>query len=101
MVTGEWSGHYELDSSRIAFTVFVNLNSDQNIIEVSNPPLSGLAEYEEYRFCPAGAFHFKKNLSFGYFEFDGVPISNSIRETLVVSVGDVQKTGNFFIERVK
>ncbi|MCW5912465.1 MAG: hypothetical protein KIT62_15460 [Cyclobacteriaceae bacterium] len=99
MVKGEWYGHYELDDGKTAFTVSVDFDADSNFVEVSNPPLKGNVAHEEYRFCGAGSFHFKKVVPGGYFEFDGVPQKNSINGTLVVLVGNVKKTGKFFIEK--
>ena len=99
MVKGDWQGHYELGDRKTDFTVSIDFDSKSNYVEVSNPPLEGNAENEEYRFCGAGAFHFKKILPGGFFEFDGVPQENSLNGTVVLSVGNIKKTGKFFLER--
>ncbi|MBX2966343.1 MAG: hypothetical protein KF845_09375 [Cyclobacteriaceae bacterium] len=99
MVRGEWHGHYELNAVKTAFTVSIDFDDDSNLAEISNPPLKGNVSHEEYRFCGAGAFHFKKVVPGGFFEFDGVPQGSSMDGTLVVLVGDVKKTGKFSLEK--
>jgi hypothetical protein len=99
IVKGVWCGHYELDNVKTAFTVSVDFDAESNFVEVSNPPVKGNIEYEEYRFCGAGAFHFKKVVPEGFFEFDGVPQKNFLNGTLVLLIGNVKKTGKFSLEK--
>lgn len=98
MVKGEWSGYYELDGVKAAFKVSVDFNIPDPV-QVSRPPLKGDATGEEYRFCGAGAFHFKKMIGNADYEFDGVPEENVMQGTLVILTKDVKRSGKFYLKK--
>lgn len=101
MVKGNWAGYYDVDGKKTEFTVSIDFQSGTEAVAISNAPLQGTADHEEYRFCGAGAFHFKKVFADGSFEFDGVPIGDRVKGTLAIVNGDHKLSGEFQMERVR
>ncbi len=98
MVKGEWKGHYDLKGERTEFAVII-ASENNPFTRISAPPLDGEPMKEEYRFCGGGAFHFKKKVAGGFYEFDGVPEGNTMNGTLVVEWGSENQTGTFAMTR--
>lgn len=97
MVKGEWTGYYELRGERIFFDV--SIGSKEQFTVVSVPPLSGDPVSEENRFCASGAFHFKKVVGEGSYEFDGVPVGNIMKGTVEVESARERYSGTFRLMR--
>jgi len=100
LVKGDWTGHYEWKGKRTDFSVLIGSTDTDKFTSVSSPPLEGEA-LEEVRFCGAGAFHFRKEVADGFFEFDGVPEGNLMKGTLVVESAGEKTTGVFELTRTR
>lgn len=100
-VKGDWTGYYEWKGKRTDFSVLIGSADKNNFTSVSSPPLAGEPLGEAIRFCGAGAFHFRKKIADGFFEFDGVPEGNLIKGTLVVESAGEKTTGVFELTRTR
>lgn len=99
MVGGRWNGHYELNGTRTPFNVDIDFGKSSDQVIISKHPLQGVVTAVKYRFCGAGAFHFRNDLDAGYFEFDGVPDKNTMTGSLVVSDQNKHTEGKFFLTK--
>jgi hypothetical protein len=50
---------------------------------------------ETYRFCVAGAFHFRKETNNEFYEFDGVPYDEEMKGTLSMEVQEKKVLESF------
>lgn len=99
MVSGKWVGHFELGGVRKDFSVQVDFQSGAEAVTITHPPAEGNINGENLRFCGSGAFHFRKTLAEGYFEFDGVPGEKEMRGSLVVIAKGARTAGDFVLLR--
>lgn len=99
MVSGQWTGSYEIRGKKTEFTVAVGSPEINHFTSITSPPMAGDELGETYRFCGSGAFHFRKNLAEGYYEFDAVPVGGGMKGTLVVESNGVRTTGTFELVR--
>jgi hypothetical protein len=101
MVSGRWVGHYELGGIRRDFSVQVDFKSGTEAVTITNPPVEDKITDENLRFCPSGAFHFRKVIADGHFEFDGVPGAKEMKGSLVVVIKGGKKSGEFALQRAE
>jgi len=99
MVKGDWTGYYELRGERIFFDVSIGLQEQKQFTLVLVPPLTGDPIEEENRFCGSGAFHFKKVVGVGLYEFDGVPVGDIMNGTVEVESAGEKHSGTFRLMR--
>lgn len=101
MVQGTWSGHYQLSGKHTDLVVVVGAEEQKQYVAVSAPPLPGEPANELNRFCPNGAFHFRKELTEGSYEFDGVPEGDTIKGVLAVVTPRERLMGTFELTRTR
>lgn len=99
-IRGEWVGYYVLGGSKTEFSVVIADAGNSLTCVVSAPPLSGEIKKEQYRFCEAGAFHFRKEVGHQFYEFDGVPKDGAMKGSLKVGDDYVkERRGEFYLKR--
>jgi len=99
MIDGEWIGYYLLNGQKTEFSVQIKSSSKSVHCQLSNPPLAGEIQKEEYRFCGAGAFHFRKETGENHYEFDGVPDNGIMKGTLAIGVDKKKIFGQFYLKK--
>lgn len=101
MINGAWTGYYLLNGKRTEFTVKIKSGDGSVQCTISNPPLTGEIQTEAYRFCGAGAFHFRKETNNEFYEFDGVPANGEMKGTLSTDAGGKKVFGEFYLKKGK
>jgi hypothetical protein len=99
LVNGVWTGYYSLNGKHTEFTVKIKCGNGYIQCAISNPPLAGEIQREAYRFCGAGAFHFRKETKNAFYEFDGVPSNEEMKGTLSTEVEEKKVFGKFYLKK--
>jgi hypothetical protein len=101
MINGVWTGYYSLNGKLTEFTVKIKCSNGSVQCTISNPPLTGEIQSEVYRFCGAGAFHFRKETNDAFYEFDGVPANEEMIGTLSTDAEEKKVFGKFYLKKEK
>jgi hypothetical protein len=99
LINGEWIGYYLLEGHKTEFSVQIKSRDKSVHCQLSNPPLAGEIQKEEYRFCRGGAFHFRKETGGNHYEFDGVPDNGVMKGTLTIDVDKKKIFGQFYLKK--